>query len=780
MLGLERRGRFRLQTRLLISLVLLVTGVIALVIMVVDFRQRRVTMDLNRERGLAIGHSLAAASSSALLSYNYVALQQLTQRAVREDGVRYVIVLDKESKVAGYSGRPDWQGKELADPVSQIADTDSEEKVQTVLSDALGRRPGLDIAIPVYVQGSPRKWGLVRVGLSLDGTYAELNRTRAWLLGLGLAVLGLAVIAARLMARSITDPIDRLVLATGELAKGNFDYRVGITTGDEIEDLSSKFDWMAREIRQKQDEVERTNQELAALNASLEEKVEERTHALTEAEEKYRLLVEQSPNPICIIQKGRLVFFNQAFCESFGFTPEQLAAPGFSLDVLIDPEQREQLMGLCAGERTGDDPANPPMEVLARSRDGSRIYLDMRSTCISFDGEPALEAILVDVTEQRELHDQVVSYERLRALGEMASGVAHDFNNVLGAILARAQFLRRRVEDPELEQGLRIIEKAAQDGAQTVKRIQEFTRVRTDRDFARVNLAGVLEDVLEMTRSRWVDEAHRQGKRIEVVRILNEVPPVAGNISELREVFTNLILNAVDAIRGEGVITAETHVEGDSVIIHISDTGEGMSPETRRRLFDPFFTTKGSKGNGLGMSIVYGIIRRHGGEIEVMSEVDQGTLFRVRLPALGEEMLAAPESAPEPELRLNGTGTILVVDDEEDIRSLVADILADSGYRVEVAEGGARAVERVKSDLYDLVVTDLGMPTVSGWDVARETKAHQPEARLLLLTGWGATLDAEEVERHAIDRILKKPFDMNELLLAVQELLAAPALRRSA
>ncbi len=779
MLGSRARRRLRLQSRMVVSFVLLVAGVIALVIMVVDFRQRHVMMALNRERGLAIGHSLSAASANALLSYNYVALQQLTQRAVREDGVRYVVLLDKEGKVAGYSGRPDWQGKELQDPVSMAAAASRDVLVQTVRSREFGSRAGLDISIPVFVEGSPTQWGLVRVGLSLDGMYAELNRTRAWVLTLGLGVLLLAVVVARLLARRIVRPLERLVEATGELARGNFDYRVGITTGDEIEDLSRKFDGMAREIRLKQSEVESTNRELAALNASLEEKVVIRTRALTEAEEKYRLLVEQSPNPICIVQNRRLVFFNQAFSETFGYPAETLSAPGFDASILADPEEPGGLELFSPGF-SGTDASGGPREMRAVRRDGGRIHLDVRSTVISYEGAPALEAILVDVTEQRELQDKVVSYERLRALGEMAGGVAHDFNNVLGAILARAQFLARRSRDEEMVRGLGIIEKAAQDGAETVKRIQEFTRVRTDRDFARVDLVAVLEDVLEMTRSRWMDEANRLGKRIEIVRSYDDVAPVAGNISELREVFTNLILNAVDAIPDEGMIQVCTVPAGDAVNVLISDTGEGMSPEVQRRLFDPFFTTKGPRGNGLGMSIVYGIIRRHGGDIEVQSERNQGTLFRVSLPALGQEGLVEDPAPAEEAPSLEGSGRILVVDDEDDIRELVAEILADAGYEVSVARDGTEAVERVRERCFDLVVTDLGMPSVTGWDVAREARAAQPGIRLILLTGWGSTLDAGEVERHGIDRTLKKPFDMNVLLSAVGEVTGNVTLRRSA
>jgi PAS domain S-box-containing protein len=776
MRGFRRISRLRIEFRMMTSLVTLVAIVIVLVVVLVDFRQRAVMMNLNQERGLAIGNSLAAASSSALLSYNYVTLQQMTQRAAGEEGMLHVIVLDKERRVAGYSNRPEWQGRELFDPVSQAATGLLEPLIQRVPPQVPGGNPSLDIAVPVYVEGSPKPWGLVRVGLSLDHMYEELASTRRLVLSLGLAVLVLAALGARLLARRITGPLNRLVEATGELAKGNFDYRVELHTGDEIEDLSRQFDTMAREICQKQSEVASTNQELASLNARLEEKVLERTRALTEAEEKYRLLVEQSPNAICIIQGGRLVFFNHAFPETFRYTPEQLNAQDFHLLDLVEPEQHEFVRDLM--KRSLNGTASSSCEIFGRDQRGNRVYLDMHYTGISYEGEPALEAILVDVTEQRQLQEKMVSSERLRALGEMASGVAHDFNNVLGAILARAQLLARGVEDGDVLRGLHIIEKAAQDGAATVQRIQEFTRLRTDRDFRPVNLNTVLEDVLEMTRGRWADEAQRQGKRVDISRAYSQIPDVAGNISELREVFTNLVLNAVDAIPGEGQITVCSYEEAGSVVVTVSDTGEGMSAEVKRRLFDPFFTTKGEKGNGLGMSIVYGIVRRHGGEITFMSEPNEGTMFQVTLPGLAEKAAKSPALATE--TLLVGCGRVLVVDDDDDIRTLVADILAAAGYEVEMAAGGAEAVDQVRSKTFDLVVSDLGMPDVTGWDVARESRAAQPGLRFILLTGWGATLDPEEVKRHAIDRTLKKPFEMNDLLRAVSDVLRTVGVKRAA
>jgi CheY-like chemotaxis protein len=312
-----------------------------------------------------------------------------------------------------------------------------------------------------------------------------------------------------------------------------------------------------------------------------------------------------------------------------------------------------------------------------------------------------------------------------------------------------------------------------------VKRIQDFTRVRTEKDFEPVDLNEVLQDVVEMTRSRWQDEAQLGGKKIDVVRELGGVPPVMGQLSELREAFMNLILNAVDAIESEGTIRVATGRRGGRVRATISDSGHGMSEDVQRRLFDPFFTTKGSQGTGLGMSLVYGIMGRHGAEICVQSREGGGTEFHLLFPLAPAE--TGPASAPaEPSPARQGVGRILVVDDEEHIRSLLADILLDVGYEVDTAEDGAGALERIDGGTYDLVITDLGMTEVTGWDVARRCLERDPGMGVILITGWAASLDPVEVATHGIARALRKPFEMDEILEAVEDVLRSRNLDRTA
>jgi signal transduction histidine kinase/CheY-like chemotaxis protein len=364
--------------------------------------------------------------------------------------------------------------------------------------------------------------------------------------------------------------------------------------------------------------------------------------------------------------------------------------------------------------------------------------------------------------------DQLVRTEKLRALGEMASGVAHDFNNLLAAILGRAQLLLRRVKDPQPRQWLQVIERSALDGAETVKRLQDFTRIRRDEPLVPLMLSDVVRDALEITQSRWQEEPLSRGVAVEVHTTLPAVPPILGDGPELREVFTNLILNAVDAMPDGGALTLTTAVLDGQVVATVADSGMGIPDAVRDKIFDPFFTTKGPRGTGLGLSVSYGIVSRHGGTITVDSTEGWGTTFRVTFPqALEPSPIAAREdpatAGPPRSIRC------LVVDDEPTVRTVLADVLTAAGHQVVEAADGADAIERLRAEPFDLVLTDLAMPRVSGWQVARAARRMTPGVPVFLVTGFGVELSAEERRANGVDAVLVKPLQIQEILDAVAE-----------
>jgi GAF domain-containing protein/ActR/RegA family two-component response regulator/anti-sigma regulatory factor (Ser/Thr protein kinase) len=361
--------------------------------------------------------------------------------------------------------------------------------------------------------------------------------------------------------------------------------------------------------------------------------------------------------------------------------------------------------------------------------------------------------------------DHLVRTEKLRALGEMASGVAHDFNNLLAAILGRAQLLLPRVADATLRQWVQVIERAALDGAQTVRRLQEFARVRRDASFVPVDLNEVVRDALDITEARWREDAMRRGVEFAVRTALTPVPAVDGDPVELREAMTNLILNAVDAMPAGGTLTIATAEIDDAVEVAVTDTGVGMSEAVRERIFDPFFTTKGPQGTGLGLSMTYGIISRHHATVAVESEEGRGSTFRLRFAASPNQPPASAGAAPAPPspARLR----CLVVDDEESVGTVIGDVLHAVGHDAVVLTDGATAIERFGAERFDVVFTDLAMPGVSGWQVARAVKAQAPDVPVFIVTGFGVELSPREREAHGVDAIFAKPLRIEDIVDAL-------------
>ena len=378
------------------------------------------------------------------------------------------------------------------------------------------------------------------------------------------------------------------------------------------------------------------------------------------------------------------------------------------------------------------------------------------------------------ISEQERIREQYAQIEKLSALGELASGVAHDFNNTLAGILGRAQLLLTTKDPERVEAGLKLIIKTAKDGAKTIKRIQDFARQRRDHDFQPVSVDQLLLDVREITRPRWKSRAESEGVHISLeLQLGSDEARVMGDESELREVLVNLVFNAVDAMPQGGTLTLSTRESGDSVEIAVADTGTGMAEEVRSRVFDPFFTTKGNAGMGLGLAVSYGIIRRHEGAVEVESELGRGTTFRIKLPAALAS--AEPEPAAEaPAIALVPQRTdatrILVVDDEDNVRELLADILESEGYQVELASSGREALEKFGDGAaFDALFTDLGMQGMSGWELAHAVRELDEKVPVAVVTGWGEAVGSGERLAARVDWVIAKPFDTAQILAIARE-----------
>jgi GAF domain-containing protein/CheY-like chemotaxis protein len=437
---------------------------------------------------------------------------------------------------------------------------------------------------------------------------------------------------------------------------------------------------------------------------------------------------------------------------------EPLLAQGVRIFSGLPVMLGNRLLGVLAVSGRGGRPLGAADEALLHALVGqaavaienARLYEEARAHEV--EARRALD-------ELRRTQEQLVRIEKLRALGEMASGVAHDFNNVLAVILGRVQLLLRKLDDPTFRRWLTIVEQAALDGARTVRQIQEFTRVRRDQPTQTVDVNQAIRDAVETTRARWRDEPQTRGLEVGLTLDLGAVPLVDGQPLELREMLANLILNAVDALPRGGQIRIATLEHAGRVEVRVADTGVGMSDSVRRRIFEPFFSTKGPSGTGLGLAMVYGIVSRHGGEILVDSAESAGSTFTIRLP-IGRPPPSpggrSPEPRPEPV-------RVLVIDDEPVVRDTLGEILRQQHHHVVVADDGASGLARFREGAFDLVMTDLAMPGMSGWQVAQAVKAVRPQVPVVLVTGWGVEVQADELQTHGVDRVITKPFRFEDV-----------------
>ncbi len=513
----------------------------------------------------------------------------------------------------------------------------------------------------------------------------------------------------------------------------------------------------------------------AVNQVRLKLQLKESEEALRRSEEKYREVVENSLVGIYIRQNDTIKFVNNTFAKIFGYAREELSGTEFWKLVHHDDIEMVRELGI---KRLNGESAPSQYEARGITKNGETIWVNRRNIRIVHEGKPAILGNIVDVTERKQMEDQLLQSEKLRAMGEMASGIAHDFNNVLAAILGNTHLLLTTVKDADFRRRLKNIEIAANDASQTVKRLQAFTRVRKDdRDFERIDILKLVDDVTNITKPRWKDQRQEKGITVDLVTDLKRLPPVAGLPSEIREVLTNLIFNALDAMPDGGTLTIGTrHIcewtdsdpekEGFAEIA-VSDTGCGMSPEVRKRIFDPFFTTKDINSSGLGLSVSYGIISRHGGEILVESKQGEGTTFIIRLPVTLE---AREKMEKKIEMKkCIKKARILVIEDDIMVSGVLEEMLSSVGHDVITASNGRQGVEQFKNSRFDMVFTDLGMPEMSGWDVARFIKNVKPDVPIAMITGWGAEFDQKQLKDAGIDLVVAKPFSMDHIVSLVGE-----------
>ena len=384
-----------------------------------------------------------------------------------------------------------------------------------------------------------------------------------------------------------------------------------------------------------------------------------------------------------------------------------------------------------------------------------------------------LETIAEAHVRHEAQREQEIHAQKMAALGELSFGVAHNVNNTLTGILGRAQLILRNSADPtKVEAGLELIIKSAEDGAHIIRRIQDFARQRPSREFEVISVAELLKDAGEMSRPRW--EARSEFAPIRFALYADCKAHIKGDPVEVREVLVNMIYNAVDAMPSGGEVRISTQETRDRVIIHVTDTGTGMTPEVKQRLFDPFFTTKGKAGTGMGLAVSFGIIRRHEGSIEVDSEPGRGTTFKISLPRVVPTTPSSesPDSSETTVSAVPEKVRVLVVDDEIHVRDVLIEALEADGCEVVAAESGeiALALYDQFEGKFDAVFTDIGMPSMNGWELVTEIRERSQTMPIAIISGWADAISIQTRNALKADWVVAKPFDINKISNIAQEI----------
>ena len=367
--------------------------------------------------------------------------------------------------------------------------------------------------------------------------------------------------------------------------------------------------------------------------------------------------------------------------------------------------------------------------------------------------------------EEKEMQEKFAESEKLRALGLMTSGIAHDFNNMLAIISGNIDLIELEEDKDKILKKIQIIKKTAKGSAKTIKRLQKYVKTKDDMLLPRtINLNDLVKEAIEMSIPIWKDGPQEKGLNVEIVDKLTEDEVIIhGDDADLREAVINMIFNSVDAMPQGGKIHIATYTKDESIYLELSDSGIGMDEEAKSRIFDPFFTTKGVGNSGLGMSILYGTIKKHNGSIDIKTTPGKGTMFTIALPKGKEktEKSGVESSHAISTEKVN----ILIIDDEPQLGAVISEMLSLQGHQTSVFDSGKGGIEAFKEGGYEVLITDLGMPDVSGWEVIDTARQIAPGVISGIITGWD--ISEAEAKRKGADFLINKPFDSNQIVQAV-------------
>ena len=632
--------------------------------------------------------------------------------------------------------------------------------------------------------------GKLYLGLSLSELKLKVLRSKNSITFLSLIIFIIGLIAIVWISTITTRPLRYIVQTAEKISAGDFTKRVNILSKDEIGQLAKAFDRMV-------DKLGYAYEELELLNKNLEKRVEQRTQelqneinerkqaeeALIASEDLNRGIITNSPVGILYLDaEGRIIFENPAMEKLIGIPDGKLSQDIGKRIADVPNFRNSEIYGIFQKVLNGSKVKGVQIEY--KSLKGAKKHLDIYAAPRHDSNVKIVGAVLmcVDITDYKDLEDQLRQAQKMEAVGTLAGGIAHDFNNILTGVLGNLEFvLMKKNSDfdiiPLIEQAKQSAERAAELTAQMLA----FGRRKMEMPKP-TNLNKCIEESVHFLR--------RTLNPLIEIKIEKDpgLKTVQADSGQIQQVLVNLMINAGDAMKDGGILKIKSEnyfvdekycltnseaFPGEYAVLTVSDTGVGIDSETIIRIFEPFFTTKEvGKGTGLGLAMVYGIVKGHKGWIEVKSEAGKGATFKIFLP-ISEDVEKARQDKPDKKALIGGDETILLVDDEEMVRSLGNRILHSVGYKTLLANDGVEAIEiyQQKISEIDLVILDLSMPRKSGKETMTELKKMNSQVKIIISSGFDRSGDVQKLLEAGAYEFIQKPFQLQNLLKIIRKVL---------
>jgi len=604
----RKKSRFiSLRFRFIFITSIMLLLLLAALALVLGVLQTKTIKGRIEEQGLAVAKNLAIISIDHLITYNYVALEKLANQAATNPDIVYVIVHDKEGKVAGYSKRPELQNRILADDASLKAVT-VEEPLITIHTPDSDMTPVMDVAVPAYLPGTRDRWGTIRVCLSLELMYQQIRQTLWSILILGSVALTIGILISNWAAQRVTRPLETLVEATIEAAKGNFLQKISIHTRDEVEILASNFSFMIQEILAQKQQLENHLYEIKRLQQYAE-----------------KILDTMSDGLLAVDMNGHVTSVNPAAYTILDMPPD-LAATGCPVLELFNKDLQ---FSTYIQQSLKNPSGRNQVEIHLLRGDDKRIILAGSSVLESDKKNPKqLIFNLNDITALKKLESEIRQSQRLADLGIMASGMAHEIRNPLSAIKTYVALLPEKVKKPGfMEKFQRTVPREINRLNTLIEELLELSKP-PKYNFIPTDLGHLLMQSIELVETNFKNKGI--GCQWDIPK---EMPQLMADADQLQKVFINLMKNGAQAMPNGGMINIHVSIKKTEIKIDFRDGGHGFSPDLAENIFNPFFTTK-TKGTGLGLAITHKVLSEHGGQIVAKSKKGEGSCFSVRLPRM--------------------------------------------------------------------------------------------------------------------------------------------------